>query len=211
MRGRRSSRSLPFRAHLCVQVAFERVEGLWPHGLVLRHPLIKFRESFGIQLVDSLLRVHLNVHEPRVAEHPEVARHAGLREVREPRGDVPRLPAAAREEVEDRPASRVGDREEDVLRHDCPHPNLFSSSAKKTLDSRTKSDSLSRTSSPALSFSTDFSGGSVIPELAELGHPGSLSTCTLPWFSRSELHSTRTSFNGLPSLPSLPVSRWTNM
>src|SRR6266545_8137742 len=172
MRGRRSSRSLPLPARRRVQVVFERVQRLWPQGLVLRDPLMKFCEALRIQFVDSLLCLHLDVHEPRVAEHLEVARHAGLREVREPCGDLPGLPAAAREEVENRPAGRVGDREEEVLRHDCPHPNLSSSSAKKALDSRTKSDSLSRTSSPALSFSTDFSGGSVIPELAELGHPG---------------------------------------
>src|SRR6266571_1223685 len=210
MRGRRSLRSLPFRAHLCVQVAFEGVQRLRPQGLVLRDPLIKFCESLRVEFVDSLLCLHLDVHEPRVAEHLEVARHAGLCEVREPRGDVPSLPAAARKEVEDRSPGRVRDRQEHI-RHERPHPNLFSSSAKKALYSRTKSASLNRTSSPALSFSTDFSGGSVIPELAELGHPGNLSTCTLPWFSRSELHSTRTSFNGLPSLPSVPVSRWTNM
>src|SRR5205823_5857351 len=58
---------------------------------------------------------------------------------------------------------------------------------------------------------TDFSGGSSIPVLAEFGHPGSLSTCNLPWLRRIELHRTRTSFNGLPSFPSMPVSRCTNM
>src|SRR5436190_1079480 len=49
------------------------------------------------------------------------------------------------------------------------------------------------------------------PRRGEAGHAGRLSTCSLPWLRRSELHWTRTSFNGLPSFPSMPVSRCTNM
>src|SRR3989441_2822530 len=81
----------------------------------------------------------------------------------------------------------------------------------KGLASRTKSASLTLISSAGLSFSTDLSGGSWIPEPAEFGHPGSLSICSLLWLNRIELQTTRTSFNGLPSLPSMPVSRCTNM
>src|SRR5207245_9909580 len=126
-------------------------------------------------------------------------------------GDVACLPAAGCEEVEDRAARRVRDREEDVRRHGRPHPNFFSSSAKKALERRSKSASLSRTSSFGLSFSTDFSGGSLIPATAEFGHSGSLSTCSLPRLSRIELHRTRSSFIGFPSLPSMPVSRCTDL
>jgi len=42
---------------------------------------------------------------------------------------------------------------------------------------------------------------------AEFGQPGSLSTCSFPLLRRIELHRTRTSFSGLPSFPSIPVSR----
>jgi hypothetical protein len=45
------------------------------------------------------------------------------------------------------------------------------------LASRTKSASLSSTSSPALSFSTDFPGGNLIEGPAEFGHPESLAGC----------------------------------
>src|SRR5437870_5889319 len=96
----------------------------------------------------------------------------------------------------------------------CPevaYEYFFSISAKKALASRTKSASLTLISSAGLSFSTDLSGGSWIPEPAEFGHPGSLSICSLLWLYRIELQMTRTSFNGLPSLPSMPVSRCTNM
>jgi hypothetical protein len=57
---------------------------------------------------------------------------------------------------------------------------FFSSSAKKASESRTKSASLSFTSSLTLSFSTDLSGGSLSEAPADIGHPGSLSTCSLP-------------------------------
>src|SRR5437867_13442887 len=52
------------------------------------------------------------------------------------------------------------------------HKYFSSISAKKALERRTKSASLSSTSSPILNFSTDFSGGSLIEAPAEFGHPG---------------------------------------
>jgi len=55
------------------------------------------------------------------------------------------------------------------------------------VESRTNPASLSFTSSPTLHFTTDFSGGSLSETLADIGHPGSLSTCSLPWLSRIEL------------------------
>src|SRR5436309_855846 len=194
-----------------IEIPFQGLERVGPHRLVLRDPLVEFRQSLRFQLVDPLLRMHFDTHEPRLAEDLEVTGHGGLREVPEPGGDIACLPAAGCKKVEDRAARRVRDRKEDVRRHDCHHPNFFSSSAKKALERRSKSASLSRTSSPPLSFSTDFSGGSLIPATAEFGHPGSLSTCSLPRLSRIELHRTRTSFSGLPSLPSMPESRCTNM
>src|SRR3989454_7146598 len=114
MRGERSSRSLPLRARLRIEVALERVQRFWPQGLVLRDPLVEVRESVRVQLIDPLLSVHFDVHEPRVAEDLEVTGHGGLREVPEPRRDVACFPTAGREEVEDRPARRVRDREEDA-------------------------------------------------------------------------------------------------
>src|SRR6266480_4166814 len=91
------------------------------------------------------------------------------------------------------------------------HPNLFSSSAKNAAESRAKSASFNLTSSPSRSFRRDFSGGSVRDATADCGHPASLSTCNFPPLRRIELHRTRTSFNGLPSFPSMPESRCTNM
>src|SRR5881409_2699302 len=208
--GFRSSSLLPLRLltdRPGIEIPFQGLEGIGPHRLVLRDPLVEFRESLRFQLVDPLLRIHLDIHEARLAEDLEVAGHGGLREVPEPGGDIACLPAAGRKKVEDRTARRVRDRKEDVRRHGCPHPNFFSSSAKKALERRSKSALLSRTSSFGLSFSTDCSGGSLIPATAEFGQPGSLSTCSLPRLSRIELHRTRTSFSGLPSLPSMPESR----
>src|SRR3989441_2583303 len=208
--GSRSSSLLPLRLltdRSGVEIPLEGLECVGPHRLVLRDPLVEFRESLWFQLVDPLLRIHFDIHEPRLAEDLEVAGEGGLREVPEPGGDIACLPPAGRKKVEDRATRRVRDREEDARRHDCPPPNFFSSSAKKALERRSKSTSLSRTSSPPLSLSTDFSGGSLIPATAEFGHPGSLSICSLPRLSRIELHRTRTSFSGLPSLPSMPESR----
>src|SRR2546426_989949 len=205
-----SSSLLPFRllpAPPAMEIPSQGLGRVGPHRLLLRDPLVEFRQSLRFQLVDPLLRVHFDIHEPRLAEDLEVAGHGGLCEVPEPGGDIACLPAAGCKKVEDRAARRVRDRKEDVRRHDCHHPNFFSSSAKQDWDRRSKSASLSRISSPALSFSTDFSGGSLIPATAEFGQPGSLSTCSLPRLSRIELHRTRTSFSGLPSLPSVPESR----
>src|SRR3989441_4736299 len=188
-------------------IPFKGLGRVGPHRLVLRDPLVEFRESFRFQLVDPLLRVHFDIHEPRLAENLEVARYGGLREGPGPGGDIACFPTAGCKEVEDRAARRVRDRAEDARGHGCHHPNFFSSSAKKAFERRSQAASLSRTSSPALSFNTDFSGGSLIPATAEFGHPGSLSTCSLPRLSRIELQRTRTSFSGLPSLPSMPESR----
>src|SRR5437867_6844092 len=190
-----------------IEKPLQGLERVGPHRLVLRDPLVEFRESLRFQLIDPLLRVHFDIHEARLAEDLEVTGHGGLREVLEPGGDIACLPTAGCEKVEDCAARRVRDRKEDVRRHGRPHPNFFSSSAKKALERRSKSALLSRTSSFGLSFSTDCSGGSLIPATAEFGQPGSLSTCSLPRLSRIELHRTRTSFSGLPSLPSMPESR----
>src|SRR3989441_8923141 len=212
--GSRSSSLLPLRLltdRSGIEIPLEGLECVGPHRLVLRDPLVEFRESLWFQLVDPLLRIHFDIHEPRLAEDLEVAGHGGLCEAPEPGGDVASFPTASCKKVEDRPARRIRDREEDVRRHGCPHPNFFPSSSKKALERRSKSASLNRTSSLDLSLSTDFSGGSLIPATAEFGHPGSLSTCSLPRLSRIELHRTRTSFSGLPSLPSMPESRCTNM
>src|SRR5207249_3135121 len=207
LEGSRSSSLLPLRLLMDrpgIEIPLQGLEGVGPPRLVLGDPLVEFRESLRSQLVDPLLRIHFDIHEPRLAEDLEVAGDGGLREVPEPGGDIACLPTAGCKQVEDRAARRVRDCKEDVRRHDCHHPNFFSSSAKKALERRSKSAWLSRTSSCGLSFSTDFSGGSLIPATAEFGHPGSLSTCSLPRLSRIELHRTRTSFSGLPSLPSMP-------
>jgi len=105
-------------------------------------------------------------------------------------------------------ASKRSDRKRGWSRHKGPSVawsfKYFSSSAaKNALESRTKSASLSFTTSPTLSFRTDFSGGSLSDLPPDIGHSGSVSTCSFPPFSRIELHRTRTSFNGLPSLPSI--------
>src|SRR5438445_10463851 len=130
MPGGRSSRSLPLRACLRIEVALERVQGLWPHGLVFRDPLIEFHESPWFQCVNPLLRVHLDVYKPRVTEHLKVARHGGLREVQEPGRDIACPPAASCEKIEDRPARRIRDRKEDA-RH-----GLLTRTSSRTSSSR---------------------------------------------------------------------------
>src|SRR2546422_11558110 len=98
MRGERSSRSLPLRARLRIEVALERVQRFWPQGLVLRDPLLEVRESVRVQLIDPLLSVHFDVHEPRVAEDLEVTGHGGVRGGAEPPPAVARFPTAGRQE-----------------------------------------------------------------------------------------------------------------
>src|SRR5690242_8162732 len=64
------------------------------------------------------------------------------------------------------------------------HVYLCSISAKKASKRRTKSDSLSSIGSKAFNFRIDLSCGSRIPDPAEFGHPGSLSTCSFPSLRR---------------------------
>src|SRR3989442_808616 len=88
-----------------IEIPFQGLERVGPHRLVLRDPLVEFRESFRFQLADPLLRVHFDIHEPRLAENLEVARYGGLREVPEPGGDIACFPTAGCKEVEDRAAA----------------------------------------------------------------------------------------------------------
>src|SRR2546422_2448494 len=114
-----------------IEIPFQGLERVGPHRLVLRDPLVEFCQSLRLQLVDPLLRVHFDIHEPRLAEGLEVAGHGGLREVPEPGGEIACLPAAGRKKVEDRAARRVRDREENARGPGCHPPNFFSNSAKK--------------------------------------------------------------------------------
>src|SRR5881409_485557 len=108
-----------------IEIPFQGLERVGPHRLVLRDPLVEFRESLRFQLVDPLLRVHFDIHEPRLAEDLEVAGHGGLCEVPEPGGDIACLPAAGCKKVEDRAARWVRDRKEDVRRHGLSSPELL--------------------------------------------------------------------------------------
>src|SRR3989449_6473095 len=71
-----------------IEIAVQGLERVGPHRLVLRDPLVEFRESFRFQLVDPLLRIHFDIHEPRLAEDLEVARYGGLRGGTGPCGDI---------------------------------------------------------------------------------------------------------------------------
>src|SRR5438094_550153 len=64
-----------------IEIPFQGLERVGPHGLVLRDPLVEFRQSLRFQLVDPLLRIHFDIHEPRLAEDLEVTGHGGLRAV----------------------------------------------------------------------------------------------------------------------------------
>src|SRR5256886_3707432 len=116
-----------------IEIPFQGLERVGPHRLVLRDPPVEFRQSLPFQLVDPLLRIHFDIHEPPLAEDLEVAGHGGLREVPGPGGDIARLPAAGRQKVEDRTAPRVRAPKEDVPPPGWPHPKFFSSPAKKAL------------------------------------------------------------------------------
>src|SRR5207244_8134206 len=136
LEGSRSSSLLPLRLLMDrpgIEIPLQGLEGVGPHRLVLGDPLVEFRESLRSQLVDPLLRIHFDIHEPRLAEDLEVAGDGGLREVPEPGGDITCLPTAGCKQVEDRAARRVCDREEDVVRYGWPTQNLFSTVVKKPL------------------------------------------------------------------------------
>src|SRR2546426_478853 len=107
-----------------IEIPSQGLERVGPHRLVLRAPLVEFRQSLRFQLVDPLLRMHFDIHEPRLAEDLEVAGHGGLREVPEPGGGIACLPAAGCKKAEGRAARAVREGKEDVQRQDCPLPNF---------------------------------------------------------------------------------------
>ena len=76
-----------------------------------------------------------------------------------------------------------------------------SSAAKNALKSRKKSASRSFTLSPTLSLSTDFSGGCLSDHRRTWATLGVSRPAPSRWLSKIELHKSRTSFNGLSSLP----------
>src|SRR3989442_2911349 len=117
--GSRSSSLLPLRLltdRSGIEIPLEGLECVGPHRLVLRDPLVEFRESLWFQLVDPLLRIHFDIHEPRLAEDLEVAGHGGLREVSEPGGGIACLPADRRQKVSDTTQRTVRYWNEDAIR-----------------------------------------------------------------------------------------------
>jgi hypothetical protein len=62
-------------------VAFERVEVTGPEPTEWGQPRIDLLQSLRVQSVEPALRVHGGLHEPGLAQHPEVLRDGGLRQV----------------------------------------------------------------------------------------------------------------------------------
>src|SRR2546421_556394 len=99
VRGARSSSFLPpslFTGGPGVEVAFQGLERVGPHRLVLRDPLVELGEALGFDRVDPLLRADGDIDELGLTEHLQVLRDPRLREARKPRGDSSGGPASAR-------------------------------------------------------------------------------------------------------------------
>src|SRR5216110_21838 len=107
-----------------VQVSFEGREGVGPHRLVLRDPLVEFGQSFGLDRVDAFLRPNGHVDEARFAQYAEVFRDARLGNTRELRNDFARRSRPSGEQVEDGPPCGVGDGREDTRHEVSPEPLL---------------------------------------------------------------------------------------
>src|SRR5262249_10910873 len=76
---------------------------------VLADPGLHLVEALGLERGDALLRTYGNKDEPGVAQHLEVARHAGLGEPGEVRADRAGAAGAPEQEVEDAAPCGVGD------------------------------------------------------------------------------------------------------
>src|SRR3989441_4806257 len=60
-----------------IEIPFQGLECVGPHRLGLRDPLVEFPKSLRFQLVNPLLRIHFDAHDPRLAEDLVVAGHGG--------------------------------------------------------------------------------------------------------------------------------------
>ena len=95
-----------------LEVALEGVEPPGQLGAVGLEPLVELPQRLGAQAVEAALGVAADLDEAGVAEHLEVAGHAGLVHA-DGVDELGHRPLAAPHRVEDPTASRLGDHVED--------------------------------------------------------------------------------------------------
>src|SRR5688572_216574 len=109
----RSPRASRFRYLLSPEVLAQCAEPLTPERLVAADPVGDFAKRLRALAVVSEPSAHLDLDEPRVAEHPEVLREGRLRE-RDPGRELSCRQRPPAQPVEHRPPRRVGDRKKAV-------------------------------------------------------------------------------------------------
>lgn len=89
-------------------MAFERVHVARPESAELFQPVVHLLKWFWFQPVETSLRVHRGLHEAGVAEHPQVFRDRGLRQV-QPLLDFAHRLLGRGQKAQNRAAVRLGD------------------------------------------------------------------------------------------------------
>src|SRR5215210_499468 len=89
-------------------MSFERVETASPELPVGREPRIQLGERLGAKAVHAPLPVRPHPHEPGLAEHPQVLRHARLAEP-DSLDELADGPLALTQELQDAAPSRLGE------------------------------------------------------------------------------------------------------
>lgn len=88
-------------------MAFEGIDMRRPETAERNEPLINLAKRFRTEPVETTLGVHGGFHEARVAEHPQVFGHGGLRHAK-PALDLSHGLPGGDEEAQDGAAIRLG-------------------------------------------------------------------------------------------------------
>jgi len=94
------------------QLALQRIQPAVPEMSDSVQPLIELGEARRIQLVNAVLRLDSRTHEPRLPEHLQMLRDRRRADL-EPARDFTGAQLTGREQLDDAPAGRVGERAED--------------------------------------------------------------------------------------------------
>jgi hypothetical protein len=89
-------------------MAFERIEPAAPELAVGSEPLVELGERLGAQPVPAPLTIRPHAHEPGLAKHPQMLRHARLAEL-EPLDELADVPLALAQQLQDVAPSRLGE------------------------------------------------------------------------------------------------------
>ena len=82
------------------------VQPVRPVAAVRRQPAIDLGQRRRFEPVPALLRVDPHPHEPRLAQHPQMLGHAGLRQPQD-RDELAHRPLALEQQVQDLPPARI--------------------------------------------------------------------------------------------------------